>query len=490
MRKLALCMMIAALGCSGDDTGDGGTGGGAGAAGATGGSGGTGASGGAGGTGGIQVTGGTGATGGAGGSGDDAGLDGGQDAGHDAGQQTTRCVAPTTNASSGNTCPAAGTMPSIKATEIAMGLTRPIYVLAAPGDATRLFVVEREGQIKIIDRMNGNAVLSPAFATVPMLLSSGVGSGGGEQGLLGMAFHPDYPTDPRFFVHYTDSNGDTMVRSFEVSSADPNLADLSKGGPIVAVPQPESNHNGGTITFGPDGCLYVGLGDGGSGNDPHGAIGNGQNLDITNAVTGQDPRLGKILRFDVDAPTTGAPGNLAGAGIPHIWDYGIRNPWRFSFDRQTGDLYIGDVGQDAREEVNVEAKGTGKLNYGWKITEGTVCRPGGGACVMTGLTPPVDEYLHGGGDDCIVGGYVYRGTNIPALQGFYLFADNGSSKNVRAFVWDGAGRCNDETVVLTPQLTNISGDITSFGEDSSGELYITSFGPAGTDGRLYRLEMD
>jgi glucose/arabinose dehydrogenase len=270
------------------------------------------------------------------------------------------------------------------------------------------------------------------------------------------------------------------------------VAGPGTGSVLITIPQPEGNHNCGGVGFGPDGCLYVGMGDGGGSDDLHGPApafpGNGQNLNTTSGNL--DPRLGKLLRFDVDAPSTAAPGNLAGASTPHIWDYGLRNPWRFSFDRQSGDLYIGDVGQGAREEVNVEAKGTGKLNYGWKITEGTICRPGGGSCTMTGLTPPVDEYAHAGGDDCIVGGYVYRGTAIPALQGFYLYADNGSSKNVRAFVWDGAGRCNGETVILTPQLGNISGDITSFGEDSSGELYITSFGPTGTDGRVYRIDMD
>jgi glucose/arabinose dehydrogenase len=279
-----------------------------------------------------------------------------------------------------------------------------------------------------------------------------------------------------------------VVRSFEVSSADANVADTSKGSVLITIPQPESNHNGGMLAFGPDGCLFVGMGDGGGGNDLHGPApgypGNGQNLDTMSGSL--DPRLGKLLRFDVDAPTTGAPGNLTGAATPHIWDWGLRNPWRFSFDRKTGDLYIGDVGQDTIEEIDVEPAGTGQRNYGWKITEGSICR-GGGSCSMTGLTAPVFDYNHAGGDNCVVGGYVYRGAAITALQGFYVFADYGS-KNVRAFVWDGSGRCNSETVLLTSQLTNISGSITSFGEDSAGELYITSFGPNGTDGRLYRID--
>jgi glucose/arabinose dehydrogenase len=238
------------------------------------------------------------------------------------------------------------------------------------------------------------------------------------------------------------------------------------------------------VAFGADDCLYVGAGDGGGRDDQHGATGNGQDMDVL---------LGKMLRIDVDDHENNAPGNMTGAAT-HVWDIGLRNPWRFSFDRMTGDLYIGDVGQDAREEVNVEAAGDGGKNYGWRIAEGSICRPDGMSggdnsdCVQGELANmfemPVTEYMHGGGDDCIVGGYVYRGSAIPSLQGWYLYADNGGGKKIRAFTWDGQGTCGKEPILLSERDSlSPAGDITSFGEDNAGELYITTLA-----GNLYRID--
>ena len=408
----------------------------------------------------------------------DSGAD--EDAGKDAGTPPmtgTVCKAPVAAAQSGNPCPQ-GDPPALKLTLIKDGLTYPIFLTQPPGDDTRLFVVQRNGQILLLDPDNGDQL--GVFMTVPNVADAG--GDGGEAGMLGLTFHPDYPTDPRFFVNYTtdDTGLKTIVASFEVMAADPDRGDPSTGVPLLTYMQPESNHNGGMVAFGPDGCLFVAAGDGGGSDDQHnGDTGNGQNLDIP---------LGKILRIDVDEPTARAPGNLVGASEPHIWDYGVRNPWRFSFDRMSGDLYIGDVGQGAWEEVDVEPKGAGNKNYGWKVMEGTHCRPGGpGTCNMSGLTLPVHEYPHGNGDDCVVGGYVYRGSAIPELQGWYLYGDNGggdgdpvnnsaaTGRRVRALVWDGEQRCQDTPPVVS-QLNNfdIAQDITSFGEDTHGELYITT----------------
>ena len=385
------------------------------------------------------------------------------DAGTDSGMQTptaTVCSTPVPNMNPGNECPS-GDPVALKATLISDALSRPVFVTAAPGDNERLFVVERGGAIRIID--STGALLATPFIDVPMVTPTSRAND--ERGLLGMAFHPDYPEDPRFFVNYTaGADANTVVRSFEVSADDPNLADSSKGSTVVMIDQPYGNHNGGMVAFGPDGCLFVGTGDGGLANDPLSA---GQDMGTP---------LGKILRFDVDNPSSAAPGNMTG-GNPHIWDYGIRNAWRFSFDRETGDLYIGDVGQDAWEEISVEAAGTGHKNYGWSIAEGNHCS----GCNLADYEPAVDEYPHGGGDDCVIGGYVYRGSAIPSLVGWYLHADNGSNR-VRAFVWNGSGRCGDRTLEITSQLS-VSGDITSFGEGADGELYLTTI-----SGNLYKIE--
>jgi glucose/arabinose dehydrogenase len=347
---------------------------------------------------------------------------------------------------------------------IASGLSSPLYLTAPPGDP-RLFIVQQTGAIRVVQ--------DGALLPTPFLDLSSQVTVGGEQGLLGLAFYPDYATTGRFVVHYTDLAGDTQVSSFQVS-ADPNVADAGSEQTILTADQPYPNHNGGQILFGPDGFLYLGLGDGGSANDPQGR---GQS---------RTELLGSILRLDVQAGTSyTVPADNPFVGQPdiqpEIWSYGLRNPWRFSFDRLTGDLYIADVGQQRREEVNVAtaAEGAGKgANYGWNIMEGTECL-GGGQCDQAGLTLPVFEYGHDQGCS-ITGGYVYRGTAIPALQGLYFFGDFCEGW-VRSFRYTGG-----EALELTdwPALAP-GGSVNSFGEDASGELYL--MGSAGT---VYKVVPD
>jgi glucose/arabinose dehydrogenase len=341
------------------------------------------------------------------------------------------------------------TSPSLEL--VVSGLASPVFLTAAPGDAERLFVVERGGRVVII--RNG-AVLASPFLDIQDLVTSG-----GERGLLSMAFHPDFSQNGEFFVDYTDVNSDTRVARYQVS-ADPDVADPASGEVILTVAQPYSNHNGGQLAFGPDGMLYIGLGDGGSAGDP---LGNGQ-----------DPTtlLGAILRIDVDG---GAPYVIPadnpfvsdGEARDEIWTYGLRNPWRFSFDRQTGDLYIGDVGQSAWEEVDVQpAASGGGENYGWNIMEGTHCYDAT-SCDQAGLDLPVLEYSHSEGCS-ITGGYVYRGSSLPILTGHYLYADYCSGW-IRSFRYVGgeAVDLRDWSSALAPGT-----GISSFGQDALGELYV------------------
>ena len=300
--------------------------------------------------------------------------------------------------------------------------------------------------------------------------------------MLGLAFDPNFEPTGRFFVNYIGQNGglgtQSVVESYTISS-DADVADTTSPKPLLTLEDPEWNHNGGMLAFGPDNCLYIGTGDGGGEGDLHASPqcpnGNGQCLDT---------ELGKILRIDVDHPDVGAPGNLVSAGVPHIWDYGLRNPWRFSFDRATGDLYIGDVGQDAWEEIDIEPQGVGLHNYGWRVTEGKHCATGAGStsgsCTdhgvdfpYTDFTLPVYDYPHtdapnSPGADSIIGGYVYRGANIPSLNGYYVYADFGSSL-IWAVAWSGSDVCGPPIPML------YMANPTSFGEDADGELYVTSF---------------
>jgi glucose/arabinose dehydrogenase len=347
---------------------------------------------------------------------------------------------------------------SFNAAHVAVSLTTyvhvgggPLAIVTPPDGSGRLFVATQDGRIWVVS--NG------AVAAKPMLDIGGRITSGGERGLLGIAVHPRFPSDPRVFVDYTDLNGNTVVASFRLDPADAARLDPGSERIIFTTAQPFPNHNGGALLFGPDGDLYISLGDGGSGGDP---LGNGQRLDTT---------LGKILRIDVDHPSDGrAYGIPAGnpfvgdsSARPEIWLYGLRNPWRISFDRANGDLWIGDVGQDKWEEVDVARAGAGGLNFGWNRMEGLHCFAPANGCEITGLTLPVAEYGHG--PECtVIGGYVYRGSAFPAFRGGYLFADYCSGT---LFAIPAATTSRTTPVVVGKTNSGIS----AFGEDASGELY-------------------
>jgi glucose/arabinose dehydrogenase len=353
-----------------------------------------------------------------------------------------RDSAPVVVAGSGATPP-----PSLR--RITGALNAPVFATAAPGDPSRLFVVEQGGTIRVLRH---DTLLSTPFLDIRSAVS-----GGGEQGLLSMAFHPSYAVNGYVYVSYTDVAGTSKVVRYQVSG--PEIANPTTASEVLSVPQPYANHNGGLVTFGPDGMLYVGLGDGGSGGDPHG---HGQNLGTL---------LGSILRIDVDGaspyavPADNPFVHQAGAR-GEIWMYGLRNPWRFSFDRSLGDLYVGDVGQSAREEVDVVAAPIpGGVNFGWNIMEGTSCY-GAATCQTTGLTLPLVEYTHA--DGCsVTGGFVYRGSDVPQLQGRYLYADYCGGW-VRSFTYVD-GRVVESSA--WPDLSPGTG-VTSFAEDARGEVYI------------------
>lgn len=336
---------------------------------------------------------------------------------------------------------------SIGVGRIVDGLQAPVFLTAPPSDS-RLFVIEQPGRVRIV-RDNQ---LQPA----PFLdITSRVGSGG-ERGMLGLAFHPDYATNGWFYVDYTDTSGNTRVERYTVS-ADPSVADASSAKLILTVAQPFANHNGGMLLFGPDGMLYIGLGDGGSAGDPQG---NGQN---------RGSLLGSILRIDVDggdpyAIPAGNPFIGAAGARGEIWARGLRNPWRFAFDRTGGALYIGDVGQGRYEEIDVIPGTMAGANFGWNVMEGMHCYPSGTSCNATGFVAPAIEYDHGAGCS-VTGGYVYRGS-IAALRGLYFYGDYCGGW-VRSFRAGTAG----VTEWTEWQFGNI-GRILSFGEDAAGELYV------------------
>jgi len=321
----------------------------------------------------------------------------------------------------------------------------------------RLFVVDQRGLIWIIE--DGEMLPEPFLD-----IQEWVNDTHHEQGLLGLAFHPNYVENGRFFVNYTDTFGNTVISRFEVSP-ERNLADRNSLRVILRFDQPYANHNGGGMAFGPDGHLFIAIGDGGSINDPEG---NGQNLDTY---------LGKLLRLDVDsADPYATPADnpyAAGGGLPEIWAYGLRNPWRFAFDQLTGDLYISDVGQDDWEEINFQPSGTpGGVNYGWNIREGS--HPFAGD-TTEGLTEPVAEYDHNLGYS-VIGGVVVRDPSLPEWQGVYLYGDYGSGR-IWGLVRDAGG--NWESAVLFETDFNIS----SFGQDVDGQVYLLDHG-----GVIYRLE--
>jgi glucose/arabinose dehydrogenase len=335
----------------------------------------------------------------------------------------------------------------LQLTQVASGLTNPVHLTAPAGD-TRLFVVEQVGRIRIVE---GGNLRSEPFLDISSLVSSG-----GERGLLSVAFDPSYASTGFFWVDYTDVNGDTRVVRYRVSS-DPNVADPASATVVIAIAQPFANHNGGQIAFGPDGMLYVGMGDGGSGGDP---LDNGQD---------RSTLLGDLLRLDVRSATPYAipadnPYRLSTTFRPEIWASGLRNPWRFSFDRTAGTLYIADVGQEEREEINAVSPTSAGLNYGWAVMEGTRCYRTA-SCDPAGLTLPVHEYTHA--DGCsITGGYVYRGTRLTGLQGTYFYSDYCFGW-LRSFVLQNGTATNH----LEWDVGTI-GHVTSFGEDAAGELYV------------------
>lgn len=341
----------------------------------------------------------------------------------------------------------------------------PLFLSAPPGDNTRLFVVEKGGMIKIIDMVGVGA---PQVLPTPFLNLSTSISTAGEGGLLGLAFHPNFSGNGFFYVNVINLSGDTEIRRYTVS-ANPNVADTATETLIIRIDQPAAtNHKAGWLGFGQDGFLYAALGDGGANS------GNGQDLTTL---------LGKILRLDVSVLPYAIPaGNpfVGMTGEDEIWAYGLRNPWRPSFDRVTGDLYVADVGQGRQEEVNVStaANGAGRgINYGWDTMEGSLCFNPMAGCVMTGLALPVVEYDHSAGACSITGGYVYRGAAIPALQGTYFYADF-CAGFVRSFrLVNGAATEQFEWAALSPGV-----NITSFGEDAAGELYIMTAG-----GGLFRI---
>lgn len=346
---------------------------------------------------------------------------------------------------------------------VASGLAWPVYVTSPPGDAQRLFIVQQGGRI-VIHKLG--VVLPEPFLDLSALVTQGL-SQFSEQGLLGLAFHPDYATNGYFFVDYTDLSGDTVIARYRVQAGNPDRADAASGVPILNVAQPYSNHNGGTILFGPDGYLYVGMGDGGSGGDPE------------NRAQNDGTFLGKLLRLDVTSafPYAIPPDNpFAGPGLPldEIWAKGLRNPYRFSFDPLNGDLYIGDVGQNDWEEIDFTPAGTpGGLNYGWRLMEGNACYEPTSGCNDGTLTLPVHVYGHDVGCS-VTGGSVYRGAAIPQIQGHYFFADYCTP---RLWSFKMAGGAVTEltqwpTSVVPGTGPDLVESIVAISRDGAGELYI------------------
>ena len=343
---------------------------------------------------------------------------------------------------------------------VADGLQSPLYVTNAGDGSGRLFVLEQIGRVRII--RDGDLV-PEAFLDVSSLVIAG-----GEQGLLGLAFHPDFGDNGKFYIDYTDRNGDTVVAEYTVHRANPDRANPSTARPLLRIDQPFGNHNGGGIAFGPDGYLYIATGDGGSGGDP---MGNGQNLQTL---------LGKMLRIDVDTSSGTRPYGIpvdnpfVGRSDAHaeIWAYGLRNPWRFSFDDET--LWIADVGQNELEEVNRAPADASGLNYGWNVMEGDRCFETSD-CDSSQLEQPVAVYDHGLGCS-VTGGYVYRGRAFQRMRGAYLFADY-CSGIVFGLNADRSGR--QEPV----QLIESGASVSSFGLDERGEMYLTDLG-SGTVSRV------
>jgi glucose/arabinose dehydrogenase len=378
-----------------------------------------------------------------------------------------------------------GEVPDLELREIQGGFTRPLLAVSPPGDKVRLFVLEQRGRILIL---KDDLLSETPFLDIVSKVQSG-GPADNERGLLALAFHPQYETNGRFFIHYSTratgdlGNGDTVVAEYKVSADDPDVADPTEK-VLLTYDQPEVNHNGGSIEFSPkDGFLYIGLGDGGGGGDGHGAIGNGQLLSTL---------LGKILRIDVDKAGDGKPyaippGNMTGTDVaPEIVAYGLRNPWRMTFDPCTGDLFVGDVGQNEIEEIDVVPAGKSGNNYGWRLLEGNNCFNPQNDCDPDNATVrPITQYANPGDGCSVTGGYVYRGSAIPGLRGKYLYADFCTG---RFWMLDYANGAASNVVDITSDLNPVPGlnNISSFGQDGSGELYVTTF----DGGSVFRIEAE
>lgn len=349
----------------------------------------------------------------------------------------------------------------VKLTPFESGFELPVYLANAGDGSGRIFVVEKAGRIKVIK--DGKTLEEPFLDIVHKVRSKG-----SEQGLFSTAFHPGYKENGRFFVDYTDLKGDTVVSEFKVST-DPGRGDADSERVLLRIKQPASNHNGGQLQFGPDGYLYIGTGDGGSGGDPWG---NAQSMGTL---------LGKMLRIDVDAGNPyGIPADNPFKGKsgarPEIWAYGLRNPWRFSFDPGTGDMYIADVGEGKWEEVDLQPGGSrGGQNYGWNLLEGSHKFKLPDGYDTSGLTFPVVEY--GRGEGCsVTGGYVYRGKKSPGINGTYFFSDYCTGR-----LWGLRKKSGDSWEWTEFLKTGLS--VSSFGEDEAGEIYIIDFGK----GDIYRI---
>jgi hypothetical protein len=375
---------------------------------------------------------------------------------------------------------------SVRVERIASGLTSPMLVLSPAGDHERLFVVEQYGPVKILE--------DGAVLPTPFLDLTGKVAGGGEQGLLGMAFHPDFAVNGFFYVCYTRTDGSSVLERYTVSATDPDVADVASAVTLLGpVAQPGPWHNGGCLQFGFDGKLYVAMGDGGGANDSGPGHLPGGNAQSTATL------LGKLLRLDVDLPFPHVPPDNPYAGqigpLGPIWASGLREPWRFSFDRATGDLYLGDVGQASREEIDFVPAAAmptsdAPLNFGWRCREGTLCTGLSGCpCDDRSLVEPIEEFDHSVGC-AVIGGHVYRGCAIPELRGHYVYSSFCYASPSRIFAFDASGLATGSprgptielTAALAPDAPLSITALTSFGEDAAGELYLCD-----RDGEVYKL---
>jgi glucose/arabinose dehydrogenase len=347
---------------------------------------------------------------------------------------------------------------SVKLTKL-VDVAQPVLAIGSGDGSGRLFIVQKTGRIRIYH--NG------ALRSTPFLNISSLVSKGSEQGLLGLAFHPSFKTNRKFYVDYTDRAGDTVIREYRASSSNPNVVAAGSGRTILKIAQPYSNHNGGMIAFGRDGYLYIGMGDGGDGGDPG------------NRAQNKNSLLGKILRINVNGSTSTRnyliPRTnpfVGRVGRDEVWQRGLRNPWRWSFDKANGNLWIGDVGQGSWEEVDRAVRnsaGPGRgVNWGWRVMEGNHCYNPSSGCNTSGKRRPILEYGHGGSGRCaITGGYVYRGSAIPSLVGWYVYGDYCTGE-----VWAVPSTATNNAGQVTLVGTGSGRSVSGFGQGDAGELYL------------------